>query len=64
MKVTLVPAQIILSASLEIILTLTGKFGLTVVVIRLLVAGLPVAQVAVELITTDIVCPVVRVAVV
>ena len=57
---TLVPAQIVLSASLETIVTLAGKFGLTVVAIALLVAGLPVAHTAFEVITTDTDCPVVR----
>ena len=51
-KVTLVPAQTILSKSFEAMLTLTGRFGFTVVVMALLVAGLPVAQVAVEVIAT------------
>ncbi len=60
-NVTLVPGQMILSASFEAMLTLTGKFGFTVVTIELLVAGLPVAQgVALEVITTDTDCPVVR----
>ena len=40
--------------------TITGKFGFTVVTIALLVAGLPVAQVAFEVITTVTDCPVVR----
>ena len=51
-NVTLVPAHMILSASLETIFTLTGKFGLTTVVMALLVTGLPVTQVAVDVITT------------
>ena len=52
-KVTLVPAHIILSASLEVIVTLAGNNGLTVVVISDDVAGLPVKQgVALEVITT------------
>ena len=38
MNVTLVPAQIVLSASLDAMLTLTGKFGFTVVVMLLEVA--------------------------
>ena len=45
-KVTLVPAQIVV-ADAEI-LTLTGRFGFTVMVTVLDVAGLPVAQVAFE----------------
>ena len=64
MKVTGVPSQMILSASFETILTLTGRFGFTVVVMGLLLAGLPVAQVAVELIATVTVWPVVSVVVV
>ena len=49
-KVTLVPAQIVVADAL--ILTLAGKFALTVVTIALLIAGFPVAQVAFEVITT------------
>jgi hypothetical protein len=64
LKVTLVPSQMLLSASLEVILTLTGKFGFTNVVIALLVAGLPVVQVSFETITTETVCPSVKPAVV
>ena len=45
-KVTLVPAQIVLSASLETMLTLAGKFGFTVTWILLLVTIAGVAQVA------------------
>ena len=45
-KVTLVPAQIVV-ADAEI-LTLTGRFGFTVMVTVLDVAGLPVAQVALD----------------
>ncbi len=57
-NVTLVPAQIVLSASFEAMLTLTGKFGFTVVTIALLVAGLPVAQgVALEVNTTVTISP-------
>ena len=52
-KVTLVPAQIVLSASFETMLTLTGKLGFTVVTIALLVAGLPVSQRAFEVNRTD-----------
>jgi hypothetical protein len=52
-KVTLVPAQIILSASLETIVTLAGNNGFTVVVILFDVTGLPVKQGdAFEIITT------------
>ena len=42
------------------ILTLTGKFGLTVIVIFPLVAGLPVAQIALEVNTTVIISPFTR----
>lgn len=49
-KVTLVPEQMVV-ADAEI-LTLAGRFGFTVVIIGLLVAGVPVAQVAVDVITT------------
>ena len=38
-------------------LTLTGKFGFTVIVIFPLVAGLPVAQVAFEVKTTVTISP-------
>ena len=51
-KVTLVPEQMVLSASLDAIETLAGKLLLTAVVMLLEVAGDPVAQVAVEVITT------------
>jgi hypothetical protein len=37
-NVTLVPEQIVLSASLEAMITLTGKFGFTVAVTAVLVA--------------------------
>jgi hypothetical protein len=45
-KVTLVPAQIVVDDAE--ILTLTGRFGFTVMVTVLDVAGLPVAQVALD----------------
>jgi hypothetical protein len=45
-KVTLVPVQIVVDVAE--ILTLTGRFGFTVMVTVLDVAGLPVAQVALE----------------
>ena len=45
-KVTLVPVQIVVDVAE--ILTLTGRFGFTVMVTVLDVAGLPVAQVAFE----------------
>ena len=51
-NVTLVPEHIVFPAALEAILTLAGKLGFTVIGIELLVAGLPVAQVAFEVITT------------
>ena len=54
-KVTFVPAQIVeLDAEM---LTLAGKFGLTVIVIFPLVAGLAVAQVALEVKTTVTISP-------
>ncbi len=50
-KVTGVPLQTwVWSAEM---LTPTGKSGFTIIVIMLLVVGLPVAQVAFEVITTD-----------
>ena len=52
-KVTLVPKQSELSKSLETMLTLAAKIGLTVLVIVLEVAGEPVAHVAVDVITTE-----------
>ena len=45
-KVTDVPEQMVLADAA--MLTLTGRFGLTVMVTWLEVAGLPVAQVALE----------------
>ena len=53
-KVTLVPEQMVLSASLDAMLTLAGRLALTVVVMLLDVAGDPVAHVAVDVITTVI----------
>jgi hypothetical protein len=50
-KVTEVPAQIAPDGKAEI-LTLAGNKGFTVIVIILEVAGLPVAQVAVDVIST------------
>jgi hypothetical protein len=52
-KVTEVPAQTAPDGEAEI-LTLAGNNGFTVIVIILDVAGLPVAQVAVDVITTVI----------
>jgi hypothetical protein len=46
-KVTLVPEQIAPTGTAAI-LTLTGRFGFTVIVTVLDVAGLPVAHVALE----------------
>ncbi len=54
-KVTLVPEQIVV-ADAEILI-LTGRLGLTVMVTVLEVAGLPVAQVALEVITQVTVFP-------
>ena len=49
-KVTEVPVQT--GLALAVMLTLTGSSSFTVIVTVLLVAGLPVTQVAVEVITT------------
>lgn len=49
MNVTLVPEQMVVADA--DMLTLTGKFGLTVMVTVFEVAGLPVAQVALDVIT-------------
>ena len=57
-NVTLVPEQIVV-ADAEM-LTLTGKLGFTVMVTVLEVAGLPVAQVALEVITQVTVLPLAR----
>ena len=57
-KVTLVPAQIIVNDAE--ILILTGRFGFTVMVTVLDVAGLPVAQVALDVKTHITVFPFVR----
>ena len=61
-NVTLVPEQIVVAEAP--ILTLAGKLGFTVIVTALLVAGLPVAQVAFEVITTVTTSLLVRVLVV
>ena len=64
-NVTLVPAQIVLSASLDAMLTLAGKIGFTVVVILFEVAGEPVKHgVAFEVITTLTTSPLFNVVVV
>ena len=54
-KVTEVPAQTGFAEGA--IITLTGRFGLTVMVIVFEVAGLPVAQVALEVSTHVITSP-------
>ena len=59
-KVTEVPAQIAPDGTAAI-LTLAGRFALTVIVIPVEVAGLPVAQDRVEVITTVITSLFVRV---
>ena len=54
-NVTLVPEQIVCAPDVIAILTLAGKFGLTVMLMLLDVAGLPVRQgLALEVITTVI----------
>jgi hypothetical protein len=58
-KVTDVPSQIAPEGE-AVILTLAGNKGFTVIVIILDVAGLPVAQVADEVITTVIWSPLTR----
>ena len=62
-KVTLAPEQMVLSASLEVMFTLAGRFALTVVVMLLDVTGDPVAHVAVKVITTLITSPLASVVV-
>ena len=60
-NVILVPAQIILSASFDEILTLAGRLALTVVVMPDDVAGEPVKQgVALDVITTVTILPFAR----
>ena len=63
-KVTLVPSQIVLSASDDAIVTLTGWFAITVVAIPLLVAGFPVAHTELEVRTTVTTSPLASVVVV
>jgi hypothetical protein len=58
-NVTEVPEQIAPDGTAAI-LTLAGRFGLTVIVIAFDVAGLPVAQVAFDVITTVIALPLAR----
>ena len=60
-KMTGVPAQIVPDGEADM-LTLAGNNGFTVIVIELDVAGLPVAQVAVDVITTVICSPLTRLA--
>ena len=52
----MVPAHIIVEGAAAIV-TLTGKFGLTVIVIPADVAGLPVAHVALDVKTQVIISP-------
>lgn len=54
-NVMLVPAQMVVTP--EAIETLTGRFGFTVMVMLFEVAGLPVAQVALEVSTQVITSP-------
>ena len=61
MKVTEIPAQIAPEGTADI-LTLADRFGLTIIVIVFDVAGLPVAQGAVEVIATVIASPLARAA--
>ena len=49
-NITFVPAQIVFPG-LAVILTLAGRFGLTVIAMAFDVAGLPVAHVAFDVIT-------------
>ena len=62
-NVTLVPKQIV-PVGLDTIETLTGKFGFTVIVTVLDVAGLPVAQVALDVNTHVTTSPLFNVVVV
>lgn len=61
MKVTLVPAQIAPEGTAAI-LTLTGRLGLTVMVMAFDVAGLPVGHVALDVSTHVMISPVTRAA--
>jgi hypothetical protein len=63
-NVTLVPAQIVLSASDEAMLTLGVTFGFTIVVIPTLVAEVGTAHVAFEVSTQVTSSPFVKVVVV
>lgn len=64
MNITLVPAQIVLPAALDKMLTLAGRFGFTVIVIVFDVAGEPVAQVAFDVMMTLTMSPLFNVVVV
>ena len=57
MKVTKVPVHIVFSGASEAMLTLAANVGFTVIVMAFDVAGDPVAQVALEVITTDTMSP-------
>lgn len=59
-KFTLVPAQIVVADAVT--LTLTGKFGLTVIARVFDTAGVPIAQVAFDVNTTEIISPFVNAA--
>ena len=59
MNVTKVPAHIIVEGA-AVIVTLTGKLGLTVIVIPADVAGFPVAHVALEVKTHVTISPVTK----
>ncbi|MCS6823946.1 MAG: hypothetical protein NZ529_06590, partial [Cytophagaceae bacterium] len=56
-NVTIVPAHISLSASSDTILTLTGRFGCTVIVIPFDSAGLPTAHTAFDVSSTSTTSP-------
>ena len=60
-KVTEVPAQIAPEGTAAM-LTLAGSVGFTIIVIVFDVAGLPVTQVNVEVITTEIASPLIKAA--
>jgi hypothetical protein len=60
-KVTEVPEQIAPEGTAAM-LTLAGRFGLTTIVTVFDVAGLPVAQVAFDVITTVIASPLIKAA--
>ena len=64
MKVTLAPEHMVLSESLDALLTLAGRLAFTVVVMLLDVTGDPGAHVAVEVMTTLMASPLASVVVV